>query len=249
VICAVRNQPAPWHRSDVAQQAPPHCRRLVDASARLLKGASPLSPDELAAAPPDCLRWLRHFLRLYPAHYTSARSASVESASIPLRVANPTDIGFDSIFEDMNPDLRALEIRSRIIPFGTGLRPAVIHPNETLSVAHGGTFPGVVTWVDNLWLARANLESHLWGWAQVKGSEGATESALWRESACQSARRRALPLLHPPLMPILITVRRPAAAVGTLGELVCWLGFASPRQPRGVRDPCMGPRQARGERV
>ena len=29
--------------------------------------------------------------------------------------------------------------------------------------------PGVVTWVDNLYLARDILEAHLWGWAQVGG--------------------------------------------------------------------------------
>ena len=66
------------------------------------------------------------------------------------------------------------------------LTATVISPNETLSVAHGGSFPGVVTWgesnlcgtlcsgskvslfpVDNLYLARDVLEAHLWGWAQV----------------------------------------------------------------------------------
>lgn len=54
------------------------------------------------------------------------------------------------------------------MPFGAPLHPSVIPPNATLSVAHGGSFPGVVTWVDNLYLARDILEAHLWGWSQVR---------------------------------------------------------------------------------
>jgi hypothetical protein len=71
-----------------------------------------------------------------------------------------------AVFEDIS-DRRVLLHRSRITPFGSPFNSRMLRPNETLSAAHGGAFPGIVTWVDHLYVARDVLESHLWGWAQA----------------------------------------------------------------------------------
>jgi hypothetical protein len=57
--------------------------------------------------------------------------------------------------------------RERITPFTAPFYAEMIPPNATLSLAHGGAYDGVVTWVDNLHIAHNILDAHLWGFGQV----------------------------------------------------------------------------------
>ena len=50
-----------------------------------------------------------------------------------------------AVFEDIHQDEDIME-RTRLLPYSVGLLAQMVHPNETLSVAHGGAFAGVVTW-------------------------------------------------------------------------------------------------------
>lgn len=169
----------PRDREAVAAEAPTECRNVAAAAGR---GESWVDGETQGGLPsPRCLRWLRHFLRLYPRPGTS----------VPWRVDMPDDQGFDcesapqrcntlvvdaiicfaAVFEDI-PEGVAYDY-SRLLPFrrvrrrhsrerkrekkeafrcfahsshSSMLTATVISPNETLSVAHGGSFPGVVTW-------------------------------------------------------------------------------------------------------
>ena len=73
----------PRDREAVAAEAPTECRHVAAAAGR---GESWVDNETQAGLPsPRCLRWLRHFLRLYPRPGTS----------VPWRVDTPDDQGFD----------------------------------------------------------------------------------------------------------------------------------------------------------
>ena len=138
----------PQDRAAVAASAPGHCAAVVNVVLDEL-------PWPAQKQPSDCLRWARHFVRLYPQG----------SVSIPFRVSRGWTAGFDSTWEDI-PVLDAFR-RERITPFSTPFDAAIIPANATLSVAHGGAYDGVVTWVDNLYVAHNILDAHLWGFSQA----------------------------------------------------------------------------------
>ena len=75
-----RGQAWPRRRIDVVSAAPEHCRPLLVAADT--HESWPATGDD---APPECQRWLRHWLRLYP----------LAENSIPLGTAQPFDHGFD----------------------------------------------------------------------------------------------------------------------------------------------------------
>ena len=142
----------PENHSAIASHAPPHCRAHIHA----LISELPWPRSPLTA---ECGRWLRHFMRLYPNR----------RVSIPFRVSRGWNAGFDSVWEDIST-LKSFQ-RERITPFSAPFDSAIVSPNETLSAALGGAYDGIVTWVDNLYVAHNILDAHLWGFSQVGHSQ------------------------------------------------------------------------------
>ena len=72
--------------------------------------------------------------------------------------------------------------RPRAVPFGTFFRPKIINANDAIPKMSGGNFPGIVTWIDNVYISYSLLHSQLWGFSQgvafpMLGSIFANESS------------------------------------------------------------------------
>jgi len=78
-------------------------------------------------------------------------------------VANRNVDGFSYDFADSTePEL----FKPRAMPFSSSkMLIDVVEPASTVAAAVGGSFPGLVTWLDDLFVLQNSLGSHLWGWA------------------------------------------------------------------------------------
>lgn len=56
--------------------------------------------------------------------------------------------------------------RPRVVPFGSRYQVKMIQPAEGIPRVLGGTFDGLVTWVDHLYMTQSILHAHLWGFSQ-----------------------------------------------------------------------------------
>lgn len=131
---------------------------LVEAAARAAAAAEADAEgggDDVAGAPASSAdRACRHAHRLAP-HSGGSGPRDI------LRLARDHNrYLFDTVFVDVTED--DLASRPRVLPWASFMRTGVINPSDTVSAAHGGSYNGTVTWVDNLWVAMTMVNAHLW---------------------------------------------------------------------------------------
>lgn len=100
-------------------------------------------------------------------HFLAAEGSSAR-VRLEQLLAQRSHTGFTYDFADTTE--ANILWQERVMPFSSGRLevdiddPAAAHP-----AAAGGSFPGVVTWMDDMYITQNTLGSHLWGWALSVG--------------------------------------------------------------------------------
>lgn len=97
-----------------------------------------------------------------------APEGSAGRARLERLLAERSHTGFTYDFADTTES--NILWRERVMPFSSGrLEVDIIEPSAASPAAAGGSFAGMVTRIDDMYIAQNTLGSHLWGWALSVG--------------------------------------------------------------------------------